>query len=138
MTADKKPVDARRHMHLALVAWTAAAEMINGTARAQEWDDIADCVNIVEALHEMNKLGVETMHWVLGAIRGLQFAAEQPDGRMRMHANELVCLKHVIELYDDAIGKFAEQTINQAKQRVIRKIQLSRSDPNTDLLVIDR
>ncbi len=136
--AGKQPVDSRRYLHLALVAWTAAAEMINGTARSQEWDDIADIVNIVEALHEMNKLGAETMHWVLGAIRGLQFAATQPDGQMRMHAAEIVCLRHVMELYDDAIGRFAEKTIEEAKQRVIRKIQLSRVDPNTDLLVIDR
>lgn len=138
MNAGKQPADPRRHMHLALVAWTAAAEMINGTARQQEWDDIADCVNIVEALHEMNKLGPETMHWVLGAIRGLQFAVTQPDGQMRMHAAEIVCLKHVIELYDDAVGKFATKTIEDARQRVIRKIQLSRMDPTTDLVVIDR
>ena len=136
--AGKQPVDSRRYLHLALVAWTAAAEMINGTARSQEWDDIADIVNIVEACHEMNNLGAETMHWVLGAIRGLQFAATQPDGQMRMHAADIVCLRHVMELYDDAIGRFAEKTIEEAKQRVIRKIQLSRVDPNTDLLVIDR
>lgn len=138
MKSDKQPLDSRRHMHLALVAWTAAAEMINGTARREEWDDIADCVNIVEALHEMNKLGAETMHWVLGAIRGLQFAITQPNGQMRMHAAEIVCLKRVIELYDDAIGKFAGKTIEDARARVVRKIQLSRMDPNTDLLVIDR
>lgn len=125
-------------MHMALVAWTATAEMINGTARREEWDDIADFVNIVEALHEMNKLGPETMHWVLGAIRGLQFAITQPDGQMRMHAAEIVCLKHVTELYDGAIGRLATKTIEEARQRVIRKIQLSRLDPNTDLVVIDR
>lgn len=138
MKNDKQPLEGRLLMHYELVAWTAAAEMINGTARRQEWDDIADCVNIVEALHEMNKLGPETMHWVVGAIRGLQFAITQPDGQMRMHAAELVCLKHVIEAYDEAIRKFAAKTIEDARRRVVRKIQLSRMDPNTDLLVIDR
>jgi len=134
----KKPMNMAEHEHRALRAWTAAAEMINGTARREEWDDCADCINIVESLYDMGKLGEETMHWVIGAIRGMRDAIEMPDGQMRMHAGETVCLRHVVTLYDSALGKFARQTIVEAERRVVQKIALARVDPSSDMLVIDR
>lgn len=138
MIDPKKPMNMAEHELRALRAWTAAAEMINGTARREEWDDCADCINIVEALYDMGKLGEETMHWVVGAIRGMRDAIEMPNGLMRMHAPEIVCLRHVVTTYDLAIGRFAKQTIVDAERRVVRKIALAKVDPDSDLLVIDR
>lgn len=137
MSDDKKPFNMAEHERRALRAWTAAHEMLNGTAGRAEWDDLADCINIVEALHDMGKLPSEIMHWVVGAIDGMTFAVKHPEGQMRMHAAQMICLRHVVTHYDECIGKLARSTIFDAQRRVVAKIQLSRIDPNTDLVVID-
>jgi hypothetical protein len=137
MNDDKKPFNMAEHERRALRAWTAAHEMLNGTAGRAEWDDLADCINIVEALHDMGKLPAETMHWVVGAIDGMTFAVKNPNGQMRMHATQMVCLRNVITIYDESVGKFSRGTILDAQKRVVAKIALSRMDPNSDLVVID-
>lgn len=119
-----------------LALWTAVAEMINGTARNEEWSEIGDAVNMVEALCTMGKLPDSTMHWVTGAIRGLVDAAKRENGLKRMPAADTVCMRHVATLYDDALCKFARITLVEAKTRVLRKIELSRLDPDCGLIVV--
>lgn len=116
-----KPL-AERRME-ALRVYTALAAMCNGTARREEWQDCADCVNMVEALTMQGNYKVaDVAPLVTAAIAGLMVAIKCPDGMMRMCAAATLALRTLVTLYDDALGEFAPATMYAAWRLVVRQI----------------
>lgn len=116
-----KPL-AERRME-ALRVYTALAAMCNGTARREEWQDCADCVNMVEALATQgNYKAADVAPLVTAAIAGLMVAIKCPDGMMRMGAAATLALRTLVTLYDDALGEFAPATMYAAWRLVVRQI----------------
>lgn len=133
---DKLPLPARDQMQLALRAHTALYEMLNGTARREEWSDLADAINCVESLCEMQRYPQIELHYVQHAIEGMQAAIKFSDGRMRFDAMHSVSLRRCVQRWDEATQKFSRATIAEAQLRVIKRIQLQRLDPDSDVVVI--
>ena len=49
----RRPIAALVANRLSLRAWTALDMLVRGTGRMEEWSDMADACNLVEALVEM-------------------------------------------------------------------------------------
>jgi hypothetical protein len=134
----RKPFSREEKRRLQLAAHTALWVMNNGTARREEWADLSDAINVVEALCDMGKLdGDLVMHWITRAIDGMVSAARIAPGRMRMPAEHAVCLRHVVAHYDYAIERLSRGSILGAREAVIRKIVLASAEGNHGLIVVD-
>jgi hypothetical protein len=112
------------HKRVALRIYTALAEMCAERARESEWRDLADCCNIVEALVELGKYEAEKVvpHLEL-AKAGLVVAMKCADGQMRMGREQLMALRHIVTLHDEAIAKFSIATMFEADLRVISTVR---------------
>lgn len=127
----RRPIAALDANRLALRAWTAIDLMARGAARMEEWCDMADACNLVEALVEMEKYEATSVRpHVDAAIQGLVVAMKCPPGMMRV-GSAMPALREVVTLYDDAICKFSAATMEDARRLVIEKCfgAKSRSDP---------
>lgn len=134
----RKPVHAVEHKRVALRFYTALAEMVNGTARVEEFQDLCDSVNIVDALGAMGKYELtEVRPHVDAAIAGLCVAIKCPSGMMRMGAASTLALRHVVTLHDEAIGKFSHMTMREAWELVVQKIADPRASAETGLVVVN-
>ncbi len=119
----RKPVSMGEHKRVALRAFTALAEMCNGTARLEEFQDLCDSVNVVDALGTMGKFDPEqTRALVDQAIAGLEVAIKCPPGLMRMSASSTFALRCIVSMHDEAISKFSAGTLFTAWQLVLAKI----------------
>ena len=102
-----------------------------GTGRKEEWHQMADCCNLVEALVEIGKYEATSVRpHVDAAIQGLVVAMKCPPGMMRV-GSAMPALREVVTLYDDAVCKFSAATMEDARRLVIEKCfgAKSRSDP---------
>lgn len=134
----RKPVDLGEHKRVALRAHTALAEMINGTARIEEWQDLSESVNIVEALRILEKVPAEGLEAaVQAAIDGLMVAIKCPNGMMRMGAASTAAMRHVVTLHDDAVGRLSRGTLYEALELVTRRIYDPAADESTGLFVVN-
>lgn len=137
-SALRRPVHAVEHKRVALRFYTALAEMVNGTARREEWLDLSDSVNIVDALGVMGKYELtEVRPHVDAAIDGLMVAIKCPSGMMRMGAASTYAMRHVVTLHDEAIARFSAMTMREAWEMVVQKIADPRSTAETGLIVVD-
>lgn len=134
----KQPMNMAEHEWLALQVHTALYEMINGTARPEEWRDLADAVNIVEALCDMGKVAnVDIVRYRLDeATVGLKESSRYEPGLMHMHRDQALCLRSIISTYDRALGSLSRGTIREAKDIVIRKMRLAKASANEGVIVI--
>ena len=131
-----KPM-AERRME-ALRVYTALAAMCNGTARREEWQDCADCVNMVEALAAMGKYNsTEVTPLVTAAIAGLMVAIKCPDGMMRMGAAATLALRTLVTMYDEALGDFSQATMHTAWRLAVRQIDAPTASESGGISMVD-
>jgi hypothetical protein len=117
-----------------LHVFTALHEMILGRAGGEEWRDLADAINIVKALCELGKLDEQRyMPHVTCALGRMVEASRalKASGTATLDAPALLALREVVTAYDDAIGRFAAQTVSAARARVVLTI----ANANKKLLV---
>lgn len=134
----RRPVPVFEHNRVALRAFTALCEICNGTARREEWQDLADSCNIVEALSVMGKYERVLVEPVVDmAIHGLMVAIKCPDGMMRMGAAATLAMRHVVTLHDEAIGKFGRVTMFEANALVLKRIADPTAGESTGLFVVN-
>lgn len=127
----RRPIAALVANRLPLRAWTALDTFVRGTGRMEEWSDMADACNLVEALVEMGRYEATSVRpHVDAAIQGLVVAMKCPPGMMRV-GSAMPALREVVTLYDDAICKFSAATMEDARRLVIETCfgAKSRSDP---------
>lgn len=119
----KQRVPVAEHNRVALRFYTALAEMVNGTARREEWSDLADSCNVVEALGTLGKYDAAVVAPLTQqCIEGLMVAIKCPDGMMRMGATATRAMCQVVALHDDAIAKFSRGSLYDAWELVQQRI----------------
>lgn len=134
----KKQRPATPRVLAALCAHTALAEMINGTARREEWQDCADAVNVVDALAALNMYDMAAVRPLVDqSIEGLTVAIKCPDGMMRMGSEATKALKQVVCMYDDGIRKFSRSKIDEAWKLVTQKIAMAGLGCDPSVVVVD-
>lgn len=132
----RRPVHTMHANYVALRAFTALAMMSSGTARREEWLDLADSCNTVEALVEMGKYdGASVRPHVDAAIQGLVVAMRCPDGMKRMGA-ALQPMREVVTLLDAAICKFSSATMAEAYRVVVEKTCRARAEDGSGVTVV--
>jgi hypothetical protein len=126
----RKPASPQQHQRVALRAYTALAELCNGTARMEELEDLADSANVVEALAAMGKFDAgEITPWMDAAVIGFSVALKCPPGMMRMGKDATWAMRNLVTRHDEAMGKFSQQTMLDAWAMVIVKM----ADPKATL-----
>lgn len=130
MITTRKPVHPRERDRVALRCFTAVDCFERGCARKPEWYDVADAVNIVEALCDAGKLSGTHMEFVARAIEGMAEAMDHPEGSMRLDGPQLEALWRVVVAYDHALERFSGGTIAQAQTAVVMKIARHRESSN--------
>ena len=134
----RRRVPLTEHKRVALRAYTALVEMANGTARREEWHDLADSVNIVEALSTMGKYDAAIVDpLVRQAIAGLMVAIKCPDGMMCMGAAATLAMRTLVTMHDEAIAKFSIGTMYEANALVLAKISDPTANESTGLYVVN-
>jgi len=132
---NRRPVHALAANRVALRAYTALAMMAAGTARREEWLDLADSANIVEALIELGKFESTSVRpTVDAAVAGLIVAMRCPGGMMRM-GPAIKAMSEVVSLHDDAVSKFSQDTLRRAFDLVCERVYTAKADPRA--VVID-
>lgn len=135
-TTRRLPVPPGEHRRVALRAYTALAEMCNGTARREEWIDLSENVNIVEALRAMDCLPDDEVPPAIQlAIDGLMVAIKCPDGMMRMGQASTYAMRQIVTWHDEAIGKFSRGTMYAAAEMVNARISDPKGGPENGLFV---
>jgi hypothetical protein len=138
--AGKLPISRREHMRIALRVHTALWELRVGRGTREEWADLSDCINVIEALSDAGKLDCRrVMPFVTSAIAGMVEAArELREGRpMAMAPDAVEAIRKLLCEYDPALGKFSEQTMKAATQAVILRVAEQRIKPDNGVMVVE-
>jgi hypothetical protein len=123
-SALRRPASSTKHRIAALRIYTALAEMSKASARREEWCEVADSCNIVEALVDLGKYEAEKVNPMLASAKdGLIVAMKCADGQMRMGTEQLLALRHIVTLHDEAIEKFSLATMFEAERRVVATVR---------------
>lgn len=131
----KKTVRPLEHRRVALRSHTALAVFLKGSGGREEWQDIADSVNIVEALATMQKVdSQEIMPLVQATIGGLVTASKCPPGMMGFGPDSAAAARRIVCLHDEAIGKFSATTMYEASDLVLRKIIAAKADSSVTIV----
>lgn len=134
---NRRPVPALAANRVALRAYTALAMMSEGTARREEWLDLADSANIVEALIDMGKFDHASVRPVVdAAVAGLVVAMRCPQGMMRM-GPAIQAMREVVGLHDEAVSKFAQDTLHRAFQHVCDRIYTAQAANDPGVTVVE-
>jgi hypothetical protein len=134
---NRRPVPALKANRVALRAYTALAMMSAGSARREEWLDLADSANIVEALIDMGKFDDASVRpSVDAAVAGLVVAMRCPAGMMRM-GSAIKAMAEVVSLHDEAVSKFAQDTLRQAFEAVCERIYTAKAASDPGVMVVD-
>lgn len=142
-TFAKQPISTAEHMSLALRVHTALWEMVSArAARVEEWHDLADAINLVDALCDLSKVphkDMEVWRYRIEEVQiGLAEARRQlPDGKMWIGTLRAQYLIEIVNFYDAALGKLSRGTLQEATEYVKRKIQLARASANDGVLIVD-
>lgn len=137
-TLDKQPYTRAEHEHIALRIHSALYEMLNGTARREEWQDMADCINMLDALLTQKHFAVPGDPYrklVQLATDGLVDAIDCQEHYYRMHARQAHAMKHVVLKYDECVGRLARGTLQRAGEHVIIKIAQAQM-PGSDVRIV--
>lgn len=131
---NRRPVHALAANRVALRAYTALAMMAEGTARREEWLDLADSANIVGALIELGKYDSATAKPLVdAAVAGLVVAMRCPQGMMRM-GPAIKAMAEVVSLHDEAVSKFSQDTLRKAFDLVCERIYSAKTDPGVTVV----
>lgn len=133
---NRRPVHALAANRVALRAYTALAMMAAGTARREEWLDLADSANIVEALIELGKYDEGARPLVDAAVAGLVVAMRCPQGMMRM-GPAISAMCEVVGLHDEAVSKFSQDTLRRAFDLVCERIYTARAANDPGVTVVE-
>lgn len=133
---NRRPVHALAANRVALRAYTALAMMAAGTARREEWLDLADSANIVEALIELGKYDEGARPLVDAAVAGLVVALRCPQGMMRM-GPAIQAMREVVSLHDEAVAKFSQDTLRRAFELVCDRVFSARAESDPGVLVVE-
>lgn len=136
----KQPINMVEHELLALRIHTAVWEMVSSCqARTEEWHDLADAINVVEALCDMGRIKDQDVvrYRLQRAQHGMVLARKQPNGRMGMRGHEAECLYQVVSTYDHALGTLSRGTMKEAYELVKRKILLAKASANDGVIVVE-
>lgn len=107
------------HQRVALRIHTALYELINHTADVAEIRDVVDAVNVVDALAALGKYDEAVVRPLIDtATEGLRVASLCARGRMQIGQKHTAAIKRIVSLYDEAIAKFSQGTIQQANELV--------------------
>ena len=119
----RNPLPSDTQRTYALRVWTAFDLMASGQAGRDEWSDLADAINMIEALaHEKPADFTDCMPLVHRAIEGMVEAMDCPTGAMRMNADALRAMRLLADRYDVAVHRLSRGMLDKASQRVILKI----------------
>lgn len=133
----RKLTPMSQQRRVALRAYTALAELCNGTARMEELEDLTDSANVVEALATMGKFdAVAVSIWMTAAIVGFDVAVRCPTGMMRMGKDATWAMRNLVTMHDVAISKFSQGTMLEAWALVINKIRDPSSCAANGLIVV--
>ena len=131
----KKTVPTQEHKRVALRMHTALAVFLAGKGTREEFADIADAVNIVEALATAGKIdAAEVGPLVNTAIAGLVTAAKCPPGMMGFGPDAAAAARRIVCMHDEAIGKFSMSTMWEANDLVLSKIVASKADSSVTVV----
>lgn len=134
----KRIVPPGEHRRVALRSHTALAEFLKGAGTRSEWQDIADSVNIVEALGTMGKLDAAVVGPLVNTcMDGMVVAMKCPPGMMGFGPDAAAAARRIICLHDEAIGKFSSATMYEAWHLVLSKIADKTANAETGLIVVD-
>ena len=118
---------------------TALHEMRKGTARRDEWSDLSDMVNVIEALAILGKIDREpAMQEVIAAQLGMVHAmrTHEAHGRMEMPEAGYKALCALANRYQTAVERFSGQTFQDAAVYVCRRIAEHHANPQPDVMVV--
>jgi len=133
----KRTVRPMEHRRVALRAFTALAEICNGTARTEEIIDLCDSINVVEALVTIGKCDDDSApEHILKAMDGVRVAVKCPSGMMRMGQASTFSMRHIVTLHDLAVGRLSQGTLFEAWQLVMDKIADPAANESTGLFVV--
>ena len=133
----RKTVPPQEHKRVALRMHTALAVFLAGVGTREEWADIADSVNIVEALATMGKLDpTEVGPLVTSATAGLVVAAKCPPGMMAFGQDAAAAARRIVCLHDEAIGKYSAATMYEASHLVLSKIAEQVTNADNGVIVV--
>lgn len=124
-TMNKLPIAPVEREMMCLKIHTALYEMLNGTAGMQEWLDLADCINMVDALLRMPSPSVPVEPYrklIDQSIEGMADAVECQEARFHMHRQHVVALKHVVMKYEECLIRLSRGTLQRAGEHVVLKI----------------
>lgn len=134
---NRRPVHALKANRVALRAYTALAMMADGTARREEWLDLADSCNIVEALVQLGKYDAASVRPLVdAAVAGLVVAMRCPAGMMRM-GPAIKAMAEVVGLHDEAVCKFSQDTLRQAFEAVCERIYSAKAAHDPGVTVVE-
>lgn len=134
---NRRPVHALAANRVALRAYTALAMMAEGTARREEWLDLADSANIVEAMVEMGKFDEQSVRPIVdAAVAGLVVAMRCPAGMMRM-GQAIQAMSEVVRLHDEAVAKFSQETLRRAFEIVCERVFSARAEKDPGVTVVE-
>ena len=111
--------------------------MSAGTARREEWLDLADSANIVEALIDLGKYDAASVRPnVEAAVAGLVVAMRCPQGMMRM-GPALQAMREVVSLHGEAVCKFSQDTLRRAFEAVCDRIYTAKAANDPGVVMVD-
>ncbi len=139
-TMDKLPLAPPERELKCLKIHTALYEMLNGTAGMQEWLDLADCINMVDALIRLRSPSVPIEPYrklIDQAIEGMADAVECDEDRFHMGRQQVMALKYIVTKYEECLIRLSRGTLQRAGEHVILKIAASAATPDPEVRVVD-
>ncbi len=139
MVGTKMPVSQQEHTRIAMRVHTAFWELREGRATREEWGDLADAINAVEALVTLGKLDPARLAPVISAaIEGMCEGIRSLKATSRMVLSPLAteALRLVIAEYELALARFSGQTMLAAVNEVLGRIADQRANPDSTVQVV--
>ena len=95
----------------------------------EEWRELADCPNTLEALVDLGKLTREVMPIVEAALAALAACAERfiAGQSLRLDGPGLDAMRRCIELYEECAAHLDVWEMAQAERRVMREVEKARA-----------
>ena len=132
-----RPCSQAEQDRVMLRVWTAYRCFTLGAAGREEWADVADALNIDEALCAIEKLDAATvMPLVTKAQAGMVAAMRCAPGPMVMAADELEALRQVCDRYDVALHRFSVSTLNLARSHYLGQLVKQAISPDRSAMVV--
>ena len=135
----RMPVSMQEHGKVLLSILTALEELHRGRCRKEEWSDLCDAINVVEALVDLKKLDARAFGPLIGeAHRAVIDAAGQikERGWAVLPTGQFAILRRICGLYDAALGRLSAGTMSQAARVVMSRIVDQKRNPANGVVVV--